>query len=103
MMWNLKYGQMTGAIMGGLYKAEQTRNMPISAAKALELAQKALDAQRQGLKTGSEADAFYGYYTIHVLKDGKTYGMLGVNGYTVQVWYHTWHGRFMGLKELVRR
>ncbi len=100
MMWNQKYGMMTGAMMSGLYQPEQQSKMPITPAKARELAQKSLDAQRAGLKVEEGADAFYGYYTIHVLKDGKTFGMLGVNGYTGQVWYHTWHGRFVDMKEL---
>jgi len=38
---------------------------------------------------------FYGYYTIEVLSNGTTYGMLSVNGYTGQIWYHTWHGTFI--------
>jgi len=25
--------------------------------------------------------------------------MLSVNGYTGAVWYHTWHGSFLGMKE----
>ena len=109
MMWNLKYGMMTGGMMGGggysgmmggLSQPEQATKMPISPAKAHALAQNALDAQKQGLKVEEGSDQFYGYYTIHVLKDGKTYGMLGVNGYTGQVWFHSWHGRFVGMKEL---
>ena len=27
-------------------------------------------------------------------------GVLSVNGYTGEVWYHTWHGPFIGMKEL---
>jgi len=46
-----------------------------------------------------EADRFYGYYTLHVLNDRQIYGMLSVNGYTGQVWYHSWHGPFLGMKE----
>jgi len=45
-------------------------------------------------------DRFYGYYTLHILKDGKIYGMLSVNGYTGQVWFHSWHGQFISTKEL---
>jgi hypothetical protein len=33
------------------------------------------------------------------LKDGKVAGMLSVNGYTGQVWYHTWHGNFISERE----
>jgi len=32
-----------------------------------------------------EPDAFYGYYTLHVLRAGEIAGMLSVNGYTGQV------------------
>jgi hypothetical protein len=42
-----------------------------------------------------EADAFYGYYTIEVLNGDNIYSMLSVNGYTGQVWYHNWHGKFI--------
>jgi hypothetical protein len=100
MIWNLKYGQMTGGMMGGLAQQAQTDTMPISGAKALELGQSYLDAQNRGLKVEIGFDEFYGYYTIHVLKGGKTYGMLGVNGYTGQVWMHTWHGQFVDMKEI---
>lgn len=100
MMWNLKYGQMTGGMMGGLVQPEQGTTLPITAAKAHQLAQAVLDSQKQGLKVEDGQDQFYGYYTIHVLKDGKTFGMLGVNGYTGQVWLHSWHGRFIAMKEL---
>jgi hypothetical protein len=100
MMWNQKYGRMTGSMMGGNFIAQsETDSMTISEAKAHDLAQKFLDAQNTGLKVEDGADRFYGYYTIHVLKDGKTYGMLGVNGYTGQVWYHSWHGAFIDMKE----
>ncbi|MCS7235705.1 MAG: hypothetical protein RMM30_06995 [Armatimonadota bacterium] len=35
-----------------------------------------------------------------VEREGKVFGMLSVNAYTGQVWYHTWHGAFVGEKEL---
>ena len=41
------------------------------------------------------ANPFYGYYTIHTLKDGQIEGMLSVHGTAGQVWYHIWHGRFI--------
>lgn len=47
-----------------------------------------------------DAEAFYGYYTLHVLKDGKIYGMLSVNAYTGAVWYHNWHGAFVKILEV---
>ncbi|MDR7554656.1 MAG: hypothetical protein QN157_03525 [Armatimonadota bacterium] len=42
-----------------------------------------------------EGTAFYGYFTFDVERAGKTIGMLSVNAYTGQVWYHTWHGTFI--------
>jgi ABC-type glycerol-3-phosphate transport system substrate-binding protein len=47
-----------------------------------------------------DADAFYGYYTLEVNKDGKIYGMLSVNANTGAVWYHTWHGTFLKILEV---
>jgi len=102
MMWNQKYGPMASGMMGGFSPVQQSAGpMSITEAKARELAQKTLDSQGAGLKIENGADRFYGYYTLHVLKDGKTYGMLGVNGYSGQVWYHNWHGKFIDNKEVV--
>ena len=46
-----------------------------------------------------ETDAFYGYYNLHTLRDGQIEGMLSVNGYRGGVWYHDWHGPFIGMEE----
>ena len=46
-----------------------------------------------------EVSPFYGYYTIDVERDGKIIGMLSVNGYTKQVFLHTWHGNFIDMRE----
>ncbi len=90
MMWNTKYGYMNWNNQG------QTN---ISEEQALENAQDYLDNALPGSKVG-DADAFYGYYTIEVLKEGKIYGMLGVNDYTGAVWYHNWHGAFVKILEV---
>ena len=42
---------------------------------------------------------FYGYYTLHTLKEGQIEGMLSVNGYTGAVWYHNWHSSFIRMRE----
>jgi len=34
-------------------------------------------------------------YTLDFEKDGKVAGMLSVNGYSGQVFLHTWHGTFI--------
>lgn len=87
MMWNTKYGMMG-------FRGTPTANMPISASKASEYAQRWLDSNLLGAEV-EEAETFYGYYTIDVSKGGGTYGMLSVNGYSGEVWYHTWHGTFI--------
>ncbi len=111
MMWNTKYGHMTGmsgmmrgGMMGGmtngLAPVQPTADMPVKSDQVARLAQAYLDAQKTGLTVEKGLDVFYGYYTVHTLdKDGKTVGMLSVNGYTGQVWYHTWHGAFVGMAD----
>ncbi|HUX40045.1 MAG TPA: hypothetical protein VMV83_02670 [Rectinemataceae bacterium] len=95
MMWNLKYGMMA---RGATPTDSRKISMPVTIAQADADAQKYLDSYNQGYNSEIGGDSFYGYYTIHVLKDGKIIGMLGVNGYTGQVWYHGWHGTYFGMK-----
>lgn len=96
MMWNLRYGanMMMGA---GLWQppAVEDRDMPVTAEQAQEYAQAYLDEVLPGTEADDEADAFYGYYTLHILQDGEVIGMLSVNGYSGQVWLHHWHGEFV--------
>jgi hypothetical protein len=73
--------------------------MTVSEVQAKKNAQDYLDNYLSGSKIG-DADRFYGYYTVEVLKDNQIYSMLSVNGYTGQVWYHFWHGPFIEMKEL---
>jgi hypothetical protein len=89
LMWNGKYGMMGQS---------QTAEMAVSAEQALKLAQDFLDV----VYPGTEADEivpYYGYYTIMTTLDGEHYGMLSVNGYSGDVWYHTWHGMFISEAE----
>lgn len=119
MMWNLKYGMMggygsmgsmmgrgmmggmgyqngqPGGMMGSLPAAEPTGEMPLSPEEAIERAQRFLDTYLPGSQADNHADLFYGYYTLHVLRDGKVTGMLSVNGYDGQVFPHTWHDEFI--------
>lgn len=104
MMWNTKYGHMSGwghmgGMMGG-YIQESTAKMPIGSEEARVYAQGFLDSYMPGLSVADDVDTFYGYYTIHVLGGDQIFGMLSVNGYTGQVWYHSWHGQFLGMREL---
>ncbi|MBI9051208.1 MAG: hypothetical protein JEZ00_17425 [Anaerolineaceae bacterium] len=114
MMWNLKYGHMSntgmmggfgghmgGGMMGGYDSNTNTdyTEMTVSEDQALEIAQEYLDEQYPGYQTADEAYAFYGYYTLDFLEDGTPVGMLSVNGYTGQVFLHTWHGTFLEMVE----
>jgi hypothetical protein len=90
MMWNTKYGMMRGGILGGIW-GTPTATMTVTATQATENGQQYLNSYISGATTG-DVTTFYGYYTIEVLNGGTTYGMLSVNGYTGQVWFHTWHG-----------
>jgi len=109
MMWNVKYGMMGSGMpmgmMGGssLYFSPSfsDADMTISAEKAVTLAQNYLDTVLPGAVAGAHADAFYGYYTLHVEDtEGNVLGMLSVNGYDGQVFLHTWHGDFIEMSEM---
>jgi len=120
MMWNLKYSALNHENMmggngygmmgnGGMMGYGNTmmqglnRNTPVdvSAAmtvtpeQAIEYAQKYLDANISGAVAATDPIQFYGYYTLDFEKDGKVAGMLSVNGYSGQVFLHTWHGTFI--------
>jgi hypothetical protein len=97
MMWNTKYSPM-GGMMGNFGRGAPTTNMPVTPERAKTLAQQYLNSSLPGV-TVEEADAFYGYYTLHTLRDGEVEGMLSINGYSGAVWYHTWHGRFIDMRE----
>src|SRR3990170_7913683 len=84
MMWNTKYGMM----------GSQTGDMTMTKEQAIASAQRFLDSRLPGTKA-EDSGVFYGYYHFDVKKDSKMYGMLDVNGYSGQVWYHTWHGNFI--------
>jgi hypothetical protein len=98
MMWNTKYGMMNAGMMG-TYRTTPTAVMPITVDQAQASAQQFLNANLPGTTIG-DVTVFYGYYHIDVLLSGNTYGMLSVNGYTGQVWYHNWHGNFVQQVEL---
>ncbi|MEO5633281.1 hypothetical protein [Gaiella sp.] len=121
MMWNTRYGMMSrnagagGMMMGGdsesggmmerEYRGDptwapspETTRPSISAQEAEAVAARWL--AREGSKLGADtADAFPGYYTLHVLEGERVAGMLSVNAYTGAVWSHWWHGRFLSMSE----
>ncbi|HKJ38354.1 MAG TPA: hypothetical protein VJ972_06235 [Anaerolineales bacterium] len=118
MMWNVKYsgqnheymtggngyGMMGGGMMGygntmmqgwdNSSPVDITAEMTVTPEQAVEYAQQYLDANIAGATTEHPMQ-FYGYYTLDFEKDGKVAGMLSVNGYSGQVFLHTWHGTFI--------
>ena len=99
MMWNTKYGMMSGGILGWL-RGTPSAVMQVTPEQAKANAQQFLNANLPGTTVEEEVTPFYGYYHIMVLLAGNDYGMLSVNGYTGQVWYHNWHGTFIQELEL---
>ncbi len=117
MMWNVEYGMMgsqsrgvvggmmggwrggIGGMMGGVGGLGQgtfdPASLPVTADESVEIAQEYLDQYLPNQTVEDEADVFPGYYTLHILEGGQVVGMLSVNGYTGQVWYHTWHGDYI--------
>jgi len=98
MMWNAKYSVMRPGMMGG-FSLIGSGPMTVSGQQAQAIAQHWLDANHAGTKANSP-DPFYGYYTVDFGTTGQLVGMLSVNGYTGQVWYHGWHGSFIELRDL---
>ena len=125
MMWNLKYsglnhqymtlapgasagvGNTNGMMnmMGGngwdtTVPEDVSASMTVSPEQAIQNAQKYLDANVSGATAAADPTQFYGYYTLDYEKDGKVAGMLSVNGYSGQVFLHTWHGTFVEEAEI---
>jgi hypothetical protein len=115
MMWNLKYSgvnhsEMIGGNVGGMMSGgygnmmqgwnsttstDVSAEMTVTPEQTIEYAQKYLDANISGAIAATDPIRFYGYYTLDFEKDGKVAGMLSVNGYSGQVFLHTWHGTFI--------
>lgn len=92
MMWNTKYGMMSGGMMG--WRNQGSSTMAVTKDQALQIAQAYLEANFSNAKV-EMATQFYGYYTMDFTVNGQIAGMLSINGYTGQVWYHSWHGGFI--------
>lgn len=99
MMWNTKYSPMA-TMMGDIGAAASGAQMTLRAEQANEKAQSFLQAFLPNTTLAAQPAAFYGFYNFDVLRDGRPYGMLSVNGITGAAWYHTWHGDFIAEKEI---
>ena len=118
MMWNTDYGMMTGfdqqgggmmmggGMMGGGPFGDPTweptqgssDEPTVSAVDAERIVDEWLAGEGPNLHA-DDPEAFPGYYTLPVLRNDRISGMVSVNGYTGALWYHWWHGRFLGMTE----
>jgi hypothetical protein len=87
---------MRSGALSGIF-GTPTSTMTVTATQATANAQQYLATYLPGTTTG-DVTTFYGYYTIEAVNGSTPYGMLSVNGFSGQVWFHTWHGAFV--KEL---
>jgi len=95
LQWNLKYGREknTSAAAG---------DNSITIDQARTAAQAYLDKTHAGATLNEGGYAFYGYYTFDYSADGKTAGILSVNGTTQQTWEPVGLGGFVAEKELTK-
>lgn len=100
MMWNLKYSTMglhhrTAWSAPANLNPQDIEKMPVTPGEAVAAAQDFLDDHFPGRTADDHAAVFYGYYTLHILEDDHEIGMLSVNGYTAEVFFHSWHGELL--------
>ncbi|KJR99757.1 MAG: hypothetical protein VR68_08515 [Peptococcaceae bacterium BRH_c4a] len=96
MMWNIKYRHMGGMMSPG-YSNSNDERPPVSPEESVNIANGYLAGYNTG-ETAAEPHQFYGYYTLHTVRDGQIVGMLSVNSYNGQVWYHNWHGKYISTR-----
>jgi hypothetical protein len=89
MMWNTRFGMM---------RADGSSTGLVDSAKARAIATTWLTANRPGT-TIKSIDAYPGYFTFDLQRNGVVSGMMSVNSSTGATWYHTWHGAFIAMKD----
>ena len=72
----------------------------MNADSARTYAQQFLAIKFPGAKLPADMMTFPGYYTLDFEVNDLPAGMLSVNAYTGQVWYHTWHGQFLSERSM---
>jgi hypothetical protein len=88
MMWNTRFGMMRA---GGDTSA-------VDSTKARGIATSWLAANRPGA-TIKSIDAYPGYFTLDLQRNGVVSGMMSVNSSTGAAWFHTWHGAFTAMED----
>jgi hypothetical protein len=97
MMWNTQYS--FGAGWCNWARGTTTASPTVTIEQAKANAQQYLNTYIAGTTTG-DITSFPGHYTVEVLSNGSPYGMLSVNSFSGQVWYHNWHGAFIQEQEI---
>ena len=97
-MWNTKYSMMQG-MMGSRGPTGTSGQMQVSEQEARSIAETYLSRNFPGSHVEG-ITRFYGYYAIDFQSNDEIVGMLSVNGFSGQVWYHSWHGAFLQEIEL---
>lgn len=94
MMWNTKYGMHSNNGSFGMMNSNfnYPDEVKYTTQDALEKANDYLSKNEKNLSAEIGGHSFYGYYTFHVNEDENLAGMISVNSYTGEVWYHNWHG-----------
>jgi hypothetical protein len=81
---------------GGFWNSGKNK---VSAAEAVLIAQDYLATYDSGLTADEHLAEFDGYYTLHTLDNKKIVGMLSVNASSGDIWYHDWHGEYLGTED----
>jgi hypothetical protein len=89
MMWNTRFGMM---------RADGSSAGLVDSTKARGIATSWLSANRPGT-TIKSIDAYPGYFTLDLQRNGVVSGMMSVNSSTGAAWYHTWHGAFIAMED----
>jgi hypothetical protein len=99
MRWNLKYGAMN---RNGPAAPNNASDNSVPLADARTAAQASLDKTQSGATVNDGGYAFYGYYLFEYSANGKTAGVVMVNGLTSQVAPLKALGAFLSEKEIAQ-
>lgn len=100
MMWNTKFGIHDSSTYGSMMNpvnSDYSVGSELTDKEALEKANEYLSKLSKNLIAEKGGHAFYGYYTFHINEGENLKGMISVNSYTGEVWYHNWHGDIVDL------
>lgn len=104
MMWNEKYGMRGGrgyGMMGGTmwnenngYYQGSYGTKQIDRVEAVKIGDEYVKNNvNKNYSVLDQGHEFYGYYTFHINEKDKPVGMISVNYYSGDIWYHNWHGQ----------